>query len=179
MNTIGQHDWCPECSGPSVVVDDSIESTLTSGGEDYYRVITLDCGHDLQTPTTRQPDLPYAGTSGWAGTDTSKERAVTADTSGKTSKRQSEVLAAVESMGTEGVTVAELRECNGYHHGSASNVLSVLHKVGKLERLVEKRNKCHVYVHPSFVDGRDTQPHGRTGTVTLTQEEYDRLIGRY
>ena len=121
-------------------------------------------------------DLPYAGTSGWSGTDTSEARAREADESGTTAKRQQETLNYVSSYGEWGVTVTELRGATGWHHGKASGVLSVLHKVGKIARLEEKRGRCHVYVHPSFVRGRETQPHGRQGTVTISQQEYRQLL---
>lgn len=125
-----------------------------------------------------QPALPYANTSGWSGTDTSEDRARTADNDGRTSQRQTDTLKAVRHRGSYGMTVAEVRDTSGWHHGTASGVLSVLHMVGRLERLVEKRGRCHVYVHPDFVQGRDTQPHGRAGTVTISQEEYDYLTQR-
>ena len=46
------------------------------------------------------------------------------------------------------------------HHGRVSGALSVLHKVGKLARLTETRDKCKVYVLPEYVNGRPTEPHG-------------------
>jgi hypothetical protein len=116
-------------------------------------------------------DLPYAGTSGWSGTDTSEQRAREADESGETSKRQNMVTAAVMAHGHQGLTVAELRDRSGWHHGTASGVLSVLHKVGKLARLEEKRNRCHVYVHPMFVNGRETQTHGRNKPDPVREEQ--------
>jgi hypothetical protein len=39
-----------------------------------------------------QPELPYNGTSGHSGTDTSKGRALDADRSGKTALRQAQAL---------------------------------------------------------------------------------------
>jgi hypothetical protein len=47
------------------------------------------------------------------------------------------------------------------HHGQASSALSVLHKAGRIVRLAEKRNRCHVYVMPNEAVGRVVQPHGR------------------
>ena len=42
------------------------------------------------------PVLPYAGTSGHSGTDTSKERAVSQDKSGKTAVLQKQVMIILE-----------------------------------------------------------------------------------
>lgn len=121
-------------------------------------------------------DLPYAGTSGWSGTDTSEERARDADESGTTGKRQRRVLAVLEIPQEYGITVTELRGITGWHHGTASGTLSVLHKAGRIARLTDKRERCHVYVLPEYVDGRETQSHGRQGTVTISKEEYRQLL---
>lgn len=107
------------------------------------------------------PALPYAGTSGWSGSSTSKARAVTADRDGTTSERQATVIRYLAAMGSSGVTVAELRQYTGWHHGQASGVLSVLHKESVIARLSESRQRCKVYVLPENVNGRDTEPHGR------------------
>jgi hypothetical protein len=106
------------------------------------------------------PLLPYRGTSGWRGSETSKQRAEEADSSGVTSKRQAQVLALVSMMGTDGITVKELRDYTQLHHGTASGLLSVLHKTGALARLSEVRDKCKVYVSPEHVEGRETEPQG-------------------
>lgn len=127
-------------------------------------------------------DLPYAGTSGWSGTDTSEARARGADESGATGKRQAEVLEYLRQSGAEGLTVANLRSGTGWHHGKASGLLSGLHKAGRIERLALTRNRCHVYVLPRYVMGRLTQPHGRResaslgDTVTISVERYNDLM---
>lgn len=104
-------------------------------------------------------ELPYAGTSGHAGSGASKERAEREDGNGTTSKRQEETLVCVKARGYLGLTVKELREATGWHHGQASSALSILHKAGFLARLVEQRDRCGIYVLPGYVAGRDTQPH--------------------
>jgi hypothetical protein len=113
-------------------------------------------------PDIEVPVLPYAGTSGWSGSSTSKARAVTADSDGTTSERQAATIRYLAAMGSSGVTVAELREYTGWHHGQASGVLSVLHKESVIARLAESRQRCKCYVLPEFVNGRATEPHGRT-----------------
>lgn len=110
---------------------------------------------------------PYNGTSGWSGSDTSRERAEQADADGTTSERQTRVLALLHGAGEEGLTWRELSQLSGWHHGSASGVLSVLHKVGLICRLSQRRNKMKVYVDPEFVAGRETEPHGRIKAATV------------
>lgn len=104
-----------------------------------------------------QPELPYAGTSGHSGTNTSRERARQSDSSGQTGRRQKQTLNFMFERFTLGVTWKELSDELNLHHGSASGVLSVLHLVGKIERLAETRNRCKVYVLPDFVQGRATE----------------------
>lgn len=107
-----------------------------------------------------EPLLPYQGTSGWRGSETSKRRAEDADKSGLTSKRQQQVISLITMMGADGITVKELRDYTQLHHGSASGLLSVLHKTGVLARLTETRDRCKVYVMADQVEGRQTEPHG-------------------
>ena len=112
-----------------------------------------------------QAHLPYAGTSGWSGTETSRQRAEDEDKSGVTGARQRRVLEVATAMQEDGVTVAELRTITGWHHGSVSSALTNLHQAGALQRLTEVRNRCKVYVAPEHVNGRETEAvasqHGR------------------
>lgn len=107
--------------------------------------------------TTTTPILPYAGTSGWSGSDTSEERALRDDNDGTTSKRQAAALLALDDAGHQWLTWRELADRLELHHGSASGVLSVLHKSGKIARLSERRSRCKVYVARHHVDGRVTE----------------------
>lgn len=107
------------------------------------------------------PYLPYGGTSGASGSDASYERAEREDASGVTSFRQRLTLKIVGESGQHGTTVVELREQTGWHHGKASSVLSTLHKVERLARLKDKRQRCQIYVLPDNVAGRLTEPQGR------------------
>ena len=104
-------------------------------------------------------ELPYAGTEGYAGSDTSRQRALAEAVDGTASKRQRYILILAERAGEKGITVAELRDST-LHHGRVSGALSVLHKVGKLARLTEVRGKCKVYVLPKYVKDRPVEPHG-------------------
>ena len=108
-----------------------------------------------------QPQLPYNGTSGHSGTDTSKERALHADRSGKTALRQAQALNLLSQREMTGLTWKELSEITGLHHGTASGVLSVLHKTGRIARLKESRDGCKVYVDVSCVEGRLVEKQGR------------------
>lgn len=122
------------------------------------------------------PALPYAGTSGWSGSDTSRERAVREDEDGTTTSRQKMVLAFADERGEEGITYPDLCERFEWHHGQASGALSVLHKAGHLARLVETRDRCAVYVKPSMIAGRKTAPHGRNARKVSTMDLSARLI---
>lgn len=108
-----------------------------------------------------EADLPYDGTEGFSGTETSEARARSEAVSGVASVRQRYILIQAARAGVRGVTVAELRD-DRLHHGRISGALSVLHKVGKLRRLRETRDKCKVYVLPEFVDGREVEAFGRS-----------------
>ena len=108
-----------------------------------------------------QPELPYNGTSGHSGTTTSKERALHADRSGKTALRQAQALNLLSQREMRGLTWKELSEITGLHHGTASGVLSVLHKTGRIARLKESRDGCKIYVDVSCIEGRVIEKQGR------------------
>jgi len=114
---------------------------------------------------TALPRLPYAGTSGWSGSDTSESRARDADMTGTTARRQVTVLELLDSAGFTGMTWAEVASVTGWHHGTASGTLSVLHAAGDIKRLTEKRARCKVYVLPEHASGRAVeQPRSRKTT---------------
>lgn len=108
-----------------------------------------------------EPLLPYDGTSGWSGSDSSRDRAHRDDNNGVTSERQRLTLQTIAAAEFMGVTWKELADMHGWHHGQASGTLSVLHKENKIARLVETRNRCAVYVLPQYTFWRDTAGHGR------------------
>lgn len=116
--------------------------------------------------------LPYNNTQGYAGTDTSKERAERDVREGTANERQRWVLGRLKLMGHTGITVAELREASGWHHGVASSVLTALHIDQKIVRLVEKRGRCKVYVLPEYVDFREESPYKPNSSH---KDEADRL----
>lgn len=105
------------------------------------------------------PFMPYAGTSGWSGSDTSELRARSEDANGTTAKRQRIVLDYARQQQSLGITWKDLADLFGWHHGQASGALSVLHKAGELDRLAETRSRCKVYVLPRYVNDRPTEPH--------------------
>ena len=96
--------------------------------------------------------LPYNGTAGWSGTDTSKQRALDNLYSGRELNNQQIALAYLKSKGTNGATWKELATETGLHHGTASGVLSVLHQSGAIVRTIKTRNRCKIYVHQNFKD---------------------------
>ena len=107
------------------------------------------------------PELPYDQTSGHSGTDTSKARAVEADRSGKTAMRQAQAIELLNQNYGRGLTWKEFSLITGLHHGTASGVLSVLHKAGRIARLKESRNGCKVYVGLNWVENRVVEKQGR------------------
>lgn len=141
---------------------------------------TVPAGHPLHAAPAL-PDTPYAGTSGWSGSETSRERAEDADEGGTTTARQSRTLLALHHAGTHGLTWRELADENGWHHGQASGALSVLHKEGRIVRLAdERRQRCAVYVHPDYVEGRDAAQHGRerlSGAERAALERAEEALG--
>jgi hypothetical protein len=106
-----------------------------------------------------QAELPYAGTEGWSGSDTSRERAYADATEGTAGKRQRAVLDLVSRQEGVGVTWAEVGHSLGLHHGQASATLSALHLAGRIERLVERRGRSQIYVLPQHVGDRQVAPH--------------------
>lgn len=107
------------------------------------------------------PETPYAGSSGWSGTNTSRERADRDDANGITSERQQRTLTLLRFAGYDGLTWKELSNLTHWHHGQASGVLSVLHKTDRIARLLESRDRCRVYVLNDATDGRETDQQGR------------------
>jgi len=131
------------------------------------------------------PELPYAGTSGHRGSDTSEARAKRDDRSGRTRDRQTDTLTCLARTQDLGLTWKELAHMMGWHHGQASGALSVLHKTERISRLTETRNRCKIYVLPEWEMARPTEPHGgsmkqRVGNpqeaCMLTERQADILI---
>ena len=112
--------------------------------------------------------LPYAETSGWSGSDTSKERAEKSDRSGRTAKNQQQVLEFLANRGELGATVREVDEALGWHHhGKTSGCLSVLHKGYEINRLAERRGRCKIYVTPNHTASRAVEEH--RGNITTPE----------
>lgn len=105
------------------------------------------------------PLLAYGGSSGWSGSEASRQRAEIADRSGETSARQARILALLETAGRRGMTWREVAEATGLHHGSASGALSGLHKGGLIARLAEQRDRCQIYCLPDQIAGRQEEPY--------------------
>jgi hypothetical protein len=106
---------------------------------------------DFQLPLT-----PYAGTSGWQGSEASHDRVKEDDANGTTTLRQRVSLHRVRTQGERGLTWKELGEIENWHAGQSSGSLSVLHKEGFIFRLKEKRNRCSIYVTEEYINNRET-----------------------
>lgn len=158
---------CPECRQGKP--DNCTGEALAPDGSTMVACGTV--RFDPPSEPTDLPRTPYAGTSGFSGTDTSESRARTEDSNGTTSERQRVTYRYVQSGRYNGITVRELRERAGLHHGQASSALSVLHKEGVIERLSETRGRCKVYVVREWVAGRPTEPHSSRPRVNLDEFE--------
>ena len=113
----------------------------------------------VTAPVLETPVLPYAGTSGWSGSNTSYERALDNDRSGLTSKNQALFLQDLAKSGATGLTSREWGELHNLEHQTYSSIPSVLHLGGAVVRLTERRGRHQVYVLPEYVAGRTTAPH--------------------
>jgi hypothetical protein len=86
-----------------------------------------------------QPELPYNGTSGHSGTETFKGASASTQT-GQVRlpcvRRKPLNLLRSDERSQE-LLGKSLAEITGLHHGTASGVLSVLHKAGRIARLKE------------------------------------------
>lgn len=71
-----------------------------------------------------------------------------------------------------GVTVAEVRRKLRIHHGTASGLLSTLHREGIIMRLADKRGDYKVYVLPRYVGKRKTERQGRLHTCPECGHEF-------
>jgi hypothetical protein len=105
------------------------------------------------------PLLPYKGSSGHSGTDSSENRANTRDLNGDTAMLQFTIYNNIRLSQGNGRTVGELKHFG--HHGNVSGALSNLHKKKAISRLKEKRGKQKIYVCNQYVDGRETESQGR------------------
>lgn len=103
--------------------------------------------------------LPYAGTSGWSGSQTSYERAMANDESGLTSKNQMLFMSDLLFTGEHGLTAREWGHLHNLEHQTYSSIPSILHEGGFIERLTQKRGRHQVYVLPEYVNGRETATH--------------------
>lgn len=102
--------------------------------------------------------VPYNGTAGWSGSDTSKARALDNVKSGRELNNQQKALYLLKRAGTNGLTWKDIATATGWHHGTASGVLSVLHTSGAIVRTYIVRNRCKVYVHQDFKDEVKVEP---------------------
>lgn len=100
-----------------------------------------------------QPELPitpYNGTGGYAGTDTSRERAEREAADGTLADRQQQILDYLLHCGNVGGTWHQLSIELGLHHGQVSGALSNLHKAGEVFMLKQRYNRSHPYVHRKY-----------------------------
>lgn len=137
-------------------------------------------GAQQEGPVTPYPEPGGEGaTSGWSGSETSHERAVEEDANGTTRERQVRTLRLLAARQGHGLTVKDLREATGWHHGQASSALSVLHKEGQIARLKERRDRCAIYTLHMYVGERETAEPGRNrGRVQPLNHTDDAVLRR-
>lgn len=113
------------------------------------------------------PITPYAGTGGWSGSETSRDRAIREANSGELSKRQHDALTVLANF-PDGLVWSDLAGILNLHHGQISSVLSNLHHAGVIFQTLTPRNRCLPYVHGKFRDRHDDrrdEPIKRAQTV--------------
>jgi len=103
--------------------------------------------------------VPYNGTAGWSGTETSKDRAMHNLRTGREYNNQQKALALLKEARANGLTWKELSERTGMHHGTASGVLSVLHQAGAILRSIRVRNGCKIYYSIEYTDAIAHEPY--------------------
>lgn len=106
-----------------------------------------------------EPSLPFGGTEGWSGSDTSRERAYRDATDGTAGQRQRDVLDYLMGAEGYGATWSEVATGLSLHHGQASASLSSLHLAGRIERLKQRRGRSQIYVLPQWVAEREVAPY--------------------
>lgn len=121
------------------------------------------------------PFTPYTGTGGYAGTDTSRERAETEASDGTLADRQQRILAWLDSAGASGSTWVSVGQGLNLHHGQVSGALSNLHAGGFVFMLRKRHNRSHPYVHIKYRGFyQDSEVHDSPKTTKAGQRR-DRL----
>lgn len=127
--------------------------------------------------------LPYSGTAGFVeGSDTSEDRA-RSEAEGQATERQRQVLRILADYPL-GLTWQELSDFTGWHHGQSSGALSVLHKVGAVIQLKERRHRCHPYIHHKFRDRyrehevNVTPQQTKAGRMRLAHQQLEDAVGK-
>ena len=115
--------------------------------------------------------LPYAGTTGSAGSETSRTRAEREAADGTAQARQIRIIGILADAGAVGATWKEISDHTGQHHGQVSGALSALHKEGQIAALrFHRRNGSGVYVLPSFVLDRPVRAFRSNAAGALAQQ---------
>lgn len=122
-------------------------------------------------------DYPYAGTSGWSGGSTSKERQEWEDATGVTGWRSRQVYDLLRNAGRAGATDREVQAALNIGHGASSGTLTRLHKGGHIERLARRRNRNQVYVLAKHAVGQELSPYRPNGGRAELQARIDAAVG--
>lgn len=88
------------------------------------------------------------------------------------------IIEALEQLGHDGATAAEVHELLGNPMGTISGQLSSGAQRGKLVRLVERRDGKSVYVLPKYANGREAYRVNGPGGAETQPVERERAIDR-
>jgi hypothetical protein len=118
------------------------------------------------------PIHPYSdGTSGWSGSQTSKESAKRRET------KQQATHDWVLKSGFHGITDAEIDSFTGWGHGTISACLTNLHDAGLITYLDEVRGGQSVYVALEFLgDRKPGKRKRRRSYVSGVEDEQRRIL---
>lgn len=119
----------------------------------------------------------YRGGTGHSQEGASRERQERENEEGISKARQTLVIGHLKVAGPLGLTIRELCDKTGWHHGQSSNALSILDTITKptrepmdVVRIDEKRGKQSVYVLEMFRQGRPIARHRRSAADILRDE---------
>lgn len=123
------------------------------------------------------PALPYNGTEGYSGGDSSRERAEREAASGEATERQKQIIEILRERRSAGATYREVGDELGEGHGSVSGSLSTMQQEGHITRLKQRRHRCEIYILEEFVNGREIAPY-KPNKKGVPLEEYETLKSR-
>ncbi len=115
-------------------------------------------GDSCPVAIAEAPALTYDGTEGSNPAPASEERARRRAEDGSAAASQVAILADLGAHGMFGSTCHEAERRLGMSHETYTGARTNLHRRGDIVRLLERRERRHVYVMPEYVMSRDVVP---------------------